>query len=281
MSAADANSLGQVLRQQRLRKEMDLGAVATKTKICPSILDAIERDRFDRIPGGAYRRHFIRQYACYLGMDGDAAVAAFREQYVEPPLPLPIPPKTRRPRWWADLAWAVVLAAVAVSGYKYSQARHHGTNPLERIWSWAELRASEQPRGTASRELPERPDTPLQNPSRLAAPPTPESTPQAARAPVHVAFTATEPVWVSVKCDGNASYAGVMEVPQSKTFDAAATVTALIGNAGGLLVSLNGNPIGQLGGHGEVQAIELTLKGARHISREAAFGNSPAVVPRF
>jgi hypothetical protein len=170
-----------------------------------------------------------------------------------------------------DLVWAVVLAVVLVSAYKYSQAKYRGPNPLERAWPPAELRRPEPEFRSEPRELPPHPD----------APPTLASAPPAAPAAIHVAFTATEPVWVSVKCDGNASYAGVMEVPQSKTFDAIGAVTALIGNAGGVVVSLNGNPIGQLGGHGEVQAIELTLKGARRISRQAAFGNTSAAVPQF
>jgi hypothetical protein len=82
-----------------------------------------------------------------------------------------------------------------------------------------------------------------------------------------VSFTATEPVWVSVKCDGNAIYAGTLEVPESKAFDATGAITAVIGNAGGVEISLNGKPVAPLGVHGEVETIELTLHGARRIAR--------------
>jgi hypothetical protein len=85
-----------------------------------------------------------------------------------------------------------------------------------------------------------------------------------------VAFTATEPVWVSVKCDGAPSYTGTLEGPETKTFDAVNVVTVLIGNAGGLAISLNGSPIHPVGARGEVELLELTPGGARRIHRPAA-----------
>jgi hypothetical protein len=58
-----------------------------------------------------------------------------------------------------------------------------------------------------------------------------------------------------------------------KTFDASSLVTVLVGNAGGLTILLNGKPVGPLGGHGEIQQVELTPTGVRHARRHA--GHSP------
>lgn len=261
--SASATSLGELLRQERLRKQLNLATIARETRICPAILDSIEKDRFDSIPGGSYRRHFLRQYACALGMDGDAVVAEFQKHYEEPPVPLPIPPKTRRSSVWAELAWALgVIAALTVT---YEGARNLPT--AARHLQRATVQAP--PISSAERAAPEpaAPDAAAPNPAAPAAA-APAAAETARRiAAVHVGFTATEPVWISVKCDGNASYAGLLDVPQSRTFEAAGAVTALIGNAGGVQVTVNGKSVGSLGAHGEVEMIEVTVQGARRIPR--------------
>jgi cytoskeletal protein RodZ len=271
MAGATSTSLGDSLRQQRLQQNLDLAAIAKKTRICAAILAAIEADRFDAIPGGAYRRHFISQYARALGMDGEAAVAEFRNQFEEPPLPLPKPRKRRHSPLWADLGWAALVVAFIAGAYQIPKNPHFGMKNLERALHEAVPQA--ETRGQASREADPAPPptappaTAAPAAAPAAAPPTPASPPATA---VHVAFTATEPVWISVKCDGNTAYAGVLEASNSKTFDATSAVTAVVGNAGGLTVSVNGKPVGPLGARGEVQTVELTTNGARRIARRVA-----------
>jgi hypothetical protein len=94
-----------------------------------------------------------------------------------------------------------------------------------------------------------------------------ESRPEA---PVRVAFTATEPVWISVRCDGNLSFTGMLAAAESRTFEASTSVTVLAGNAGGLAVTINGNPIGSIGAHGETRLIEFTPRGIRKLPRRVA-----------
>jgi len=250
MSAA-ATSLGNALRQERLRKELNLAGIAKETRICIAILEAIERDQFECIPGGSYRRHFLRQYACALGMDGDAVVAEFKRQYEEPPLPLPVPPKRSRSPVWAELAWTIAVIASLALAYRVGQ------NVLAAARHQLRAVAQTEPQGQAARS----------NLPPAIAPSAAKATPPPPTAPVHVSFTATEPVWLSVKCDGNMTYAGFLDQLQSKTFDATGAVTALVGNAGGLQVSVNGKSVGSIGAHGEVETIELTMNGARRIAR--------------
>ena len=83
---------------------------------------------------------------------------------------------------------------------------------------------------------------------------------------IRVVFTATEPVWVSIQSDGNPVYTGMLEQQHNKELAASTRMTALVGNAGGLEVSLNGKAIGPIGQHGEVRVLELTPAGA-HITR--------------
>src|SRR5947209_5611592 len=199
MSAAATTTLGTFLREERLRKQLDLAVIAKTTRICATILAAIENDDFDSMPGGAYRRLFIRQYALALGSDGDAALAQFRTQYVEPSLPLPKPYSRPHSSPVMDIVCGVLVVACLGSGYEFMQPREaalifQGRAPAKQ--------------GSANRAA----EAPL--PSPPAPPRAPEASPQSPAAPVHVAFTATERAGVSVKCDGNVSYAGVLEQPQ-------------------------------------------------------------------
>ena len=84
---------------------------------------------------------------------------------------------------------------------------------------------------------------------------------------MRVAFRAIEPVWMSVSSDGVQTYSGMLKEQQSKEFDASGIMRVLVGNAGGLSISLNGKPVPQIGEHGQIRLLELTAEGARVVPR--------------
>jgi cytoskeletal protein RodZ len=78
-----ANSrVGATLRELRISRGIALEEVARVTRIGKGYLLAIEEDRLDKLPSGAYSRGFIRQYAQFLGL-GEAEIA----DLLAPPLP--------------------------------------------------------------------------------------------------------------------------------------------------------------------------------------------------
>ena len=56
---------------------MSLQQVAASTKISVSVLEALERGDFPRLPGGIFSRAFVRSYALEVGANADAVVAQF------------------------------------------------------------------------------------------------------------------------------------------------------------------------------------------------------------
>lgn len=56
---------------------MTLHQVAAATKISMSVLEAIERGDFPRLPGGIFSRAFVRSYAAEVGENPDDVVALF------------------------------------------------------------------------------------------------------------------------------------------------------------------------------------------------------------
>ncbi len=78
---------------------------------------------------------------------------------------------------------------------------------------------------------------------------------------MHVELTATEPVWVLAQTDGKYSFSGTLEANQTRTVEANGKVVLRLGNAGGVNISLNGQPIGTVGAKGQVKTIQLTSGG--------------------
>lgn len=64
-------SIGQTLRAMRRRKRLRLSDVENKLKIRQAYIEALEADRFDRLPGKAYVRQFLRAYAIFLNLNSD------------------------------------------------------------------------------------------------------------------------------------------------------------------------------------------------------------------
>ncbi|HEY8531528.1 MAG TPA: helix-turn-helix domain-containing protein, partial [Limnochorda sp.] len=126
-------SIGQKLREARMRAGIPLEEASNQTKIKVRILEALEAGAIDQVPGGhVYARNFVRSYARFLGMDVDALLAEFDAALPEAAKPARVlhpgpaavrwsdepPAFTRRrgskARLWGAGAVVVVLAAVAV-----------------------------------------------------------------------------------------------------------------------------------------------------------------------
>ena len=71
--------LGAQFKDARESQGLSLQAIATKTKISVTVLEAVERNDFSRLPGGIFGRSFIRAYAIEVGLDPDIAVSGFVE----------------------------------------------------------------------------------------------------------------------------------------------------------------------------------------------------------
>ncbi|HEX3995421.1 MAG TPA: RodZ domain-containing protein, partial [Acetobacteraceae bacterium] len=76
-------SIGETLRRERLKRNFDLDRVSRELKISPKLLDAIENERFEKLPGGVFAKSFVRQYAHLLGLDEEEIVAEL-QRVLEP-----------------------------------------------------------------------------------------------------------------------------------------------------------------------------------------------------
>ena len=68
---------GDKFRKAREKKELSLDDVSNVTKIGSRMLQAIEEEHFDLLPGGVFNKGFIRAYAKHLGLNDDEAVTDY------------------------------------------------------------------------------------------------------------------------------------------------------------------------------------------------------------
>jgi cytoskeletal protein RodZ len=70
-------SIGEILREARHRKQVTLEDVSRVTKIKVAILEQLEADEFDRLVSPTYTKGFLKLYAEYLGLDSQELIAAY------------------------------------------------------------------------------------------------------------------------------------------------------------------------------------------------------------
>ena len=308
-------SLGETLRRERLKRNLDYDAVSKELKISPRILQAIEAEQFDKLPGGVFAKGFVRQYARMLGVDEEEAVAEL-QRLVEPnelpsfagasapPAPArkaegkPVAIELPRMDGWQSVgdrsrsstltALALVVGVMLVCSVVYgwwqrdrrltpkSSAPTGSTTQAAQAAAPAETAPANVAANPAVAPQPAAAEIPATNSSDSSQPAneTAKDTQTAANAtpaeaagtkpapgPVHVELTASEPVWVTARSDGKYAFSGVIEANQTRTLDATDTAEIKVGNAGGMHISLNGKPIGEIGPRGQVRTVQFTSGG--------------------
>jgi cytoskeleton protein RodZ len=121
-------SIGETLREARMRQRLDIADVEDRTKIRAKYLRALENEEFGMLPGPTFVKTFLRTYAEMLGLDPHVLVEEYRasfdhEDEVEQPLgPPAVAGRDRRhgprlgPGSLALLALVAVLAVLVAIG---------------------------------------------------------------------------------------------------------------------------------------------------------------------
>jgi cytoskeleton protein RodZ len=74
-------SIGETLREARMRQRLDIADVETRTKIRAKYLRALENEEFGMLPGPTFVKTFLRTYAEMLGLDPHVLVEEYRANY--------------------------------------------------------------------------------------------------------------------------------------------------------------------------------------------------------
>jgi len=77
-------TIGEKLRNAREENGITLAEVENETKIRRKYIIALENEDFDVLPGKVYVKGFLRNYARFLGVDGDDLVNEYEDLFSRP-----------------------------------------------------------------------------------------------------------------------------------------------------------------------------------------------------
>jgi len=108
--------IGNSLREARMRRGVDFAQAELATKSRGKYLRALEDEQFELLPAETYVKGFLRNYAEYLGLDGQLYVDEFNSRFVsgEEHEPRARRSAARPQRHTRRLETSVVLGAIAV-----------------------------------------------------------------------------------------------------------------------------------------------------------------------
>lgn len=231
--------IGAALRDARQRKGRTLRQVSSTTKIAVEILEKIERNQFDGLPGGLYRRGYLRAFAAEVGVNPEALVAAYREEY-EPPPELPAqaraaPITPEQLRLLASAATVVVLVLGLAVGALWSTSTEVAD---------AETRVPILPTTNEVQVV----DTTARTAQRAGA-----------EGVFALRFVANfdDECWISAIVDGVPVTYGTRDAGSPLVIEAAREIVLRVGNAGAVSYSINGNPGRPLGRPGQVVNVRI------------------------
>ncbi len=116
-------TIGELLGDARRHHNASIQAVGTALRIRPAFLQAIEENRYDRLPGPVYALGFVRTYADYLGLDGEAFARRFKTEVAgletKQDFSFPMPLPERGLPGGALLLVALIVAACAYAVWYY------------------------------------------------------------------------------------------------------------------------------------------------------------------
>ena len=299
---------GEYLRREREMRGVSLEEISTATKISIRFLQAIENEELSKLPGGIFTRSFVRTYARYLGLDEERVLADCQlagQQKPEVDIRR-ITANRARPNGAASrtriiaLLMAGVLLASGYALFRHSRRVMEQQSSTPMVTPPSTTAPGTNPPPTAAPVQPSTPAQPENNPSLSATsasptagaatapgtlqggPPSPgakanppnqsvtsEATSAvAAHTDLVLQVAATERVWVAVDADGKTVLQKVLNANEVENLKALDSFDVTIGNAQGVVLTLNGETLKPMGRRGEVKSIHLTRDDLKNAAPE-------------
>ena len=251
------DDIGGCLRRAREHRDMTLNDLARRTKLPIHVLQAIERNDFARLPGGMFRKAYVRTVASEVGLNPDEIAAAYHARFELPVEPQSVasPDAARQTEWIEQLTPSprrsvVTLVALCVAGL-----------------AWFMFRPGPVRSNVPPRALPDGfPGiaVPIASPA-----PTPG-------VPLRIELAATGQCWVAAATDGERVLYRLVEPGEHVVLEAQRLISIRLGDAGSVMLSINDGARQSFGGPGEVVDLEVT-PGNAHRYRAARLNDTVTV----
>ncbi|MGB9072177.1 MAG: RodZ domain-containing protein [Terriglobales bacterium] len=256
-------SFGEKLKLEREKRSITLEQISVATKIGTRMLEALEQEKFNRLPGGIFNKGFVRAYARCLGLDEDQAVADYLEASGEASVPRlepeaygspaePVAARRSPELPWGLLAAILLVIAVGLSIWSYRKREHRAppvaphsvaapqksVPPASAAPSLTSHPAdgSGKPLAAASPNLAPDASTGSTRKVPASSPAPPEAAAAMAQLPGEfvVLIQAREDSWLLIIADGEALPSEVLSAGSQRAVHGRKHVVVKAGNTGGL-----------------------------------------------
>ncbi len=263
-------TFGEHLKREREMRGVSLEEISAATRISTRFLEALENEKWDRLPGGVFNRGFVRAVAHFLGLDEESLVAEYALAHDDRPSvaiwAIGAGSHSSGTRW---LTLLVLLLLVAGIGGWFGWKRYAG-------WRAGRAAAASRSDAPAAQAAPAQPgetkpvapaSEPAMTPaSAQSATDLTGSTPTAAGPDTSEATTleltvsAGKTTSVSVIADGKTVFDAKMKAGESRHFRAQEHLEVSSRDSSALLLELNGQTVPPLGLPGRPGSVTLTRK---------------------
>jgi cytoskeletal protein RodZ len=266
-------SFGEKLKQEREKRKISLEQISASTKIGTRMLQALEEDKFNQLPGGIFNKGFVRAYSRAVGLDEDQIVAEYLQASGDAPSPrTDIAPRDdeaheneqqinrleaisdnpTRQLPWGLFAALLLAVALALSLWSYREReRARQSVPTTPTTAAAPLRSAAN--GVSSTGV----SGAAASENNGAGSPTSA----AALGEFTVVIVIREDSWVSITADGKTISSGLLAAGSERTVQGRKEIIVRTGNAGGLDFRFNGKSLDFTGKAGEVKTVTFGPSG--------------------
>lgn len=226
----ESMAFGRYLRDIRIKKDISLDEISQSTRILKSTLLIIENEDHAKMPARIFVKSFLRAYAKHIGADSEKAVAHYeisRQYWINNTRTSSNPSREREKGFWLRLilGLGMLMAVIASSLYLESLIREvpfQNTNFVSK-----DTRAHE----TMEKAVEKIPLNPVakdkkKHPEKLL-----------------LKIVAVEPTWLKVVIDGGSAREYSLKPKDRLALEASVEFNLLIGNARGLNLTFNNNPV--------------------------------------
>lgn len=235
------SAIGATLQQTRQESGLLLADLASKTMIRASLLASIESADLENLPEPIYVRGIIKRYGDALGVDGEALALQFFTHHSVKDKPQSWrdnPAAQLRPLHLYALYLLVMVAAVSGLSHVLRQTAPDAAmlpplNPL--------AQSGEEPAAAS----------PTQGDVITSS----DQTSATQSRPIEVEIRLTAQSWMRVMVDGEMEFEGMLQQGDARTWAADESVVLRAGNAGGVVVTYNGEQATPLGAPGTVAEV--------------------------
>ena len=247
---------GSKLREARERKGVSLRQIANATKISISALEALERNDISRLPGGIFSRAFVRSYALEVGLEPEETIRDFIAHFPNDSVTAGHPTTfhiedneaLESDRRMASTFLRLVAVSLPIAAIVLYFGMSGGRTP--------DRPAAETPtaRARAAEAAP--------IPARALEVPQTSTLPVAPALPADrltVGLLVTAPCWVSAIVDGQRVIERQLQAGERQNLEVRRELVLTAGDAGALIITLNGANAKPLGRSGQVVTTRLNL----------------------